>query len=227
MIEFDAIIFDFDGVLIESEFEGNRHLAELLTELGHPTSVAEAVEHYTGLAGRDFIDTVERRIGRQLPSEFHQATRVLRDRSLEEGIAAVGGAIKFVRSLPADLPKALASSSSTRWVRTHLDHLGLGEAFEPHVYSGAEHVERGKPEPDLYLHAARQLGVAIERTVIIEDSKVGATGALASGARVIGLAAGRHCFDGHADMLRSLGVQHVAQSFDEVARLLGLDQTSR
>jgi len=227
MIGFDAIIFDFDGVLIESEFEGNRQLAELLTALGHPTTVAEAIEHYTGLSGRDFIGAVEQRIGAELPPEFHRETRALRDRSLEEGIAAVAGAVRFVRALPPSLPKALASSSSTRWVRTHLDHLGLGDAFEPHVYSGAEHVERGKPAPDLYLHAARQLGVAIERAVVIEDSKVGAKGALASGAAVIGLAAGRHCFDGHADMLRALGVEHVARSFDEVAQLLGLDQASR
>lgn len=227
MTDFEAIIFDFDGVLIESEFEGNRHLAELLTSLGHPTTVAEAIEHYTGLSGRDFISAIEDRIGRRLPAEFHQATRSLRDQSLEEGIAAVGGAIQFVRALPPALPKAVASSSSTRWVRTHLDHLGLSEAFEPHVYSGAEHVQRGKPEPDLYLHAARELGVAIDRTVILEDSKVGATGALASGATVIGLAAGRHCFDGHGDMLRSLGVDHVAHSFDEVARLLELHQTSK
>jgi HAD superfamily hydrolase (TIGR01509 family) len=227
MIDFDAIIFDFDGVLIESEFEGNRHLARLLTGLGHPTSVAEAIEHYTGLAGRDFVDAVERRIGRELPPEFHQQTRALRDRSLREGIAAVAGAIRFVRGLPESLPKAVASSSSTRWVRAHLAHLGLSDAFEPHVYSGAEHVQRGKPAPDLYLHAARELGARIERTVILEDSKVGATGALASGATVIGLAAGRHCFDGHADMLRTLGIEYVAHSFDEVERLLGLDQTSR
>lgn len=227
MTGFDAIIFDFDGVLIESEFEGNRHLAELLSALGHPTTVAEAIEHYTGLSGRDFIGAIEHRIGRELPPEFHQATRMLRDQSLEEGIAAVAGAIEFVRALPPTLPRAVASSSSTRWVRTHLDHLGLTDAFEPHVYSGAEHVARGKPEPDLYLHAARELGVDIARTVILEDSKVGATGALASGATVIGLAAGRHCFDGHAGMLRALGLQHVAHSFDEVARLLGLDQISR
>jgi beta-phosphoglucomutase-like phosphatase (HAD superfamily) len=63
--------------------------------------------------------------------------------------------------------------------------------------------------------------------VIIEDSKVGATGALASGATVIGLAAGRHCFDGHADMLRSVGVEHIAHDFDQVARLVGLDQMSK
>jgi beta-phosphoglucomutase-like phosphatase (HAD superfamily) len=226
-VKFDAIIFDFDGVLIESEFEGNQRLAELLTSLGHPTSMAEAIEHYTGLAGQDFVAAVETRIGRALPPEFHERGRVHRDRAMREGIDEVAGAIEFVRSLPPQLPKAVASSSSTNWVRTHLAHIGLEDVFAEHVYSGREHVSRGKPAPDLYLHAATALGVDIGRTVIIEDSKVGATGALASGAAVIGLAAGRHCFDGHADMLRSVGVTEIAHSFDEVARLVGLDQTSR
>ena len=226
-MKFDAIIFDFDGVLIESEFEGNQRLAELLTSLGHPTSIAEAIEHYTGLAGQDFVAAVETRIGRPLPPEFHERGRVHRDRAMREGIDEVAGAIEFVRSLPPQLPKAVASSSSTNWVRTHLAHIGLEDVFAEHVYSGREHVSRGKPAPDLYLHAATALGVDIGRTVIIEDSKVGATGALASGAAVIGLAAGRHCFDGHADMLRSVGVTEIAHSFDEVARLVGLDQTSR
>jgi beta-phosphoglucomutase-like phosphatase (HAD superfamily) len=108
-----------------------------------------------------------------------------------------------------------------------LAHLGLSEAFGPHIYSGREHVNRGKPAPDLYLHAARELGIDIVRTVVIEDSKVGATGAVASGATVIGLAAGRHCFDGHADMLRSVGVEKIAHSFDELARLVGFHQTRK
>ena len=223
----DAIIFDFDGVLLESEFELNHLLAELLTNLGHPTSVAEAIEHFTGLAGHDFIDTVESRIGRPLPADFNERTREASARALRDGIEEVAGAVEFVRALPPELPKAIASSSSTRWMRTHLQHLGLTEAFGPHIYSGREHVERGKPAPDLYLHAADALGVAIERTAIIEDSKVGATGALASGATVIGLAAGKHCFDGHADMLRGAGIEHIATSFDEVAQLLGLVQPSR
>jgi HAD superfamily hydrolase (TIGR01509 family) len=221
-MRFDAIIFDFDGVLLESEFEGNQMLAELLTKIGHPTSVAEAVEHYNGLAGQAFIEAVEARIGQALPPEFHEGARALRDRSLREGIAAVTGAVEFVRALPQELPKAVASSSSTKWVRTHLAHLGLNHAFEAHVYSGREHVERGKPAPDLYLHAARELGADIGRSVILEDSKVGATGALASGATVIGLAAGRHCFDGHDEMLRSVGVRNIARSFEEVARFVGL-----
>jgi HAD superfamily hydrolase (TIGR01509 family) len=217
-----AIIFDFDGVLIESEFEGNRMLAELLTDLGHRTSVEEALGRFVGLAGPQFIEALEKHIGGPLPPEFVERRKAQTIRALEEGVRAVAGAVDFVRSLPPGLPRAVASSSSTRWLHTHLDHLGLADAFGEHVYSGREHVERGKPAPDLYLFVAQQLRVPIEDCVVIEDSEVGATGAIASGARVIGLAAGSHCLDGHGDVLRALGVKEIAHSFDEVQQLLYL-----
>jgi len=143
-------------------------------------------------------------------------------RALREGLAEVVGAVEFVRSLPPALPRAVASSSSTHWIRTHLEHLGLTNEFGDHVYSGREHVEHGKPEPDLYIYAAQRLGVPIQEAVILEDSRVGVTGALASGARVIGLAAGLHCLDGHDEMLRAHGVREIAYSFDDVRRLLNL-----
>ena len=222
-MKFHAIIFDFDGVLLESEFEGNRLLAELLTDLGHRTSVEEAIQRYVGLAGPQFIAAIEKRIGGSLPPEFHERRKEQSVTALREGVRAVMGAVEFVQSLPASLPKAVASSSSTRWLSGHLRHLGLAETFGPHVYSGREHVSRGKPAPDLYLHAAKQLGAAIERTLILEDSEIGVAGALASGATVIGFAGGSHCFDGHGDRLRELGVHHVATSFDEVGKLIGLD----
>ena len=222
MRDFRAIIFDFDGVLLESEFEGNRLLAELLTDLGHVTSVEETFKHYAGLSGRQFIDTIEARIGARLPPEFHERMRNRAAEALRDGIAAVAGAVDFVQALPPGLPKAVASSSSTDWIRTHLDHLGLAAAFGDHLYSGREHVDRGKPAPDLYVFAAAQLGVPIGDCVILEDSEVGAAGALESGARVIGLAAGRHCLDGHAEALRALGVKEVAHSLDAVRELLGL-----
>ena len=222
MSDFGAIIFDFDGVLLESEFEGNRELAELLTELGHEHSVEETLRHYVGLAGKDFITAIEARIDSELPPEFHERMREKSVEALRDGIAAVVGAVEFVQSLPPELPKAVASSSSTRWIRRHLEHLGLAGVFGDHIYSGREHVERGKPEPDLYIHAAARLGVAIDQAVIIEDSPVGVKGALASGARVIGLAAGSHCLDGHDSMLRELGVQKIAYTFEDVRRLLRL-----
>jgi len=222
MTSVDAIIFDFDGVLVESEFYGNQLLAELLTELGYPTSTREAIRAFVGFSGAQFLAAIERRIGGPIPPEFQAKRKAQTERVLREGLRAVVGAVEFVRSLPPDLPRAIASSSTLRWIRPHLDHLGLADAFGDHLYSGREHVEHGKPAPDLYLYAARQLGADIARCAIIEDSEVGATGALASGAMVIGLAAGSHCFDGHGDLLRGVGVEHVAHTFDEVRRLLDL-----
>jgi len=218
----EGLIFDFDGVLLESEFEGNRELAELLTELGHHHTIAETNRHYTGLSGADFISAIESRIGAELPREFHDRLRDRSRKALRDGIAAVAGAVDFVTSLPADLPRAVASSSSTQWISGHLRHLGLERAFGDHIYSGREHVERGKPQPDIYLHAAAMIEVPIDDCAILEDSVVGATGALVSGARVIGLAAGSHCRDGHDALLREVGVREIAYSFDDVRRLLDL-----
>ena len=219
MREVGAIIFDFDGVLIESEYLGNVQLARTLTALGYPTSVEQALLQFTGLGGPDFTLAVERWIGGTIPQAFHDDRAAEDARVMREGIEAVSGAIDFVRGLPALLPKAIASSSSTRWITTHLDHIGLAGVFADHLYSGREHVVRGKPAPDIYLHAAKSLGVAIEHALIIEDSPVGVTGAVASGAMVVGLAVGRHCADGHDDLLRRHGATQVVHSFAEIAAL--------
>lgn len=221
-MRFDALLFDFDGVLIESEYLGNKHIADFLTASGHPITPEESMARFMGHAGHDFIARVEAFIGGPLPADWQEQRRIENERVLAEGIEEVAGAVAFVRSLPADLPKAVVSSSSTRWIRTHLQHLGLENVFGDHLYSGAEHVTRGKPAPDLYLYGARQLGVAIERCSILEDSPVGATGAVASGGHVIGLCAGRHCSIGHDARLRDIGVQTIAHDFDDIRRELGL-----
>ncbi len=219
-MKFSAIIFDFDGVLIDSEYVGNRQIAAFLSSVGHPTTVEESMAQFMGLADRDFHAAVERWIGGPLPDTFHAARAAEDDRVMAEGIAAVHGAIDFVQSLPPALPRAIASSSSTRWITRHLDHIGLRAAFGDRIFSGKEHVKRGKPAPDLYLHAAAALGVAIEECVILEDSPVGATGAVASGAYVIGLCAGMHCGADHAAVLRGIGVDAIAHDFADVARLV-------
>lgn len=219
-MRFEALIFDFDGVLLESEYAGNAQLADWLTRSGHPTSVEQAMDEFMGLAGLDFIGAVERWIGRAVPDDFHVARAEEDRRAIEEGIAEVAGAVAFVRSLPPELPKAICSSSSTQWIESHLRNLGLEGVFGDRIFSGREHVARGKPAPDLYLHAAAALRVPIERIAIIEDSPVGVQGALASGATVIGLIAGSHCRADHEERLRALGVERVARDFDEVAALL-------
>ncbi len=219
-VRFDALLFDFDGVLIESEYSGNRHLADWLTAAGYPTTAEHSMAHFMGLSGTDFIARVESHIGGTLPQAFHDARTEENARVLAAGVDPVDGAVAFVRALPPELPKAIVSSSSTEWIDRHLRHIGLRDAFGSHVYSGKEHVGRGKPAPDLYLHGARALGVDIRKTAILEDSPVGATGAVASSAYVIGLCAGTHCGIGHDDRLRALGVDAIAGDFAEVARLL-------
>ena len=226
MTRFDALLFDFDGVLIESEESGNRHLADYLTGAGYPTTPEQSMARFMGLSGKDFLAAIEAHIGAPIPPGFQQARRVEDERCLIEGIAEVAGATAFVHALPAGLPRAVVSSSRVRWIATHLEHLGLRDAFGVHLYSGAEHVTNGKPAPDLYLYAADKLGVAIERCAIIEDSPVGATGAVASGAFVIGLVAGGHCAPDHGDRLRAIGVKAVASNFDEVTAILGLSDQS-
>ncbi|WBH18116.1 HAD family hydrolase [Sphingomonas radiodurans] len=221
-MKFDALLFDFDGVLIESEYLGNQHIADFLTRAGHPTTTEESMANFMGYSGRDFITRLESWIGRPLPDEWNTERLAENDRLLAEGIAEVAGAVAFVRSLPADLPKAVVSSSSTHWISTHLDHLDLADVFGTHIYSGAEHVTRGKPAPDLYLYGAAQLGIPIDRCAILEDSPVGATGAVASGGHVIGLCAGQHCAPGHDARLRAIGVKEIAHDFDDVRRMLGL-----
>jgi HAD superfamily hydrolase (TIGR01509 family) len=219
-VRFDALIFDFDGVLLESEYAGNVQLADWLTRSGHPTSVEQAMDEFMGLAGLDFFGAVERWIGRSLPDDFHEARAAEDRRAIEEGIDAVEGAVAFVRGLPPALPKAICSSSASYWVESHLRNLGLEGAFGSMLFSGREHVARGKPAPDLYLHAAAALRVPIHRMLIIEDSPVGVQGALASGATVLGLVAGSHCGPDHEARLRELDVTNIARNFDEVAAFL-------
>jgi len=219
-MSFGGFILDFDGVLIESEYVGNRQIAEYLTRIGHPITAEQSMAMFMGLAGRDFTDAIERWIGRALPDDFRAAREEEDARVLREGLEAVAGAVAFVESLPPDLPRAIASSSSVEWIEAHLAHLNLRRHFGDHLYSGRSHVERGKPAPDLYLHAAQAIGVPVERIAIEEDSPVGVKGAVASGAFVIGLTAGNHCLDGHADRLRALGVHAVSGSFEQVASLL-------
>lgn len=219
-MKFDGLLFDFDGVLLESEYAGNRQIAEYLTSRGHPTTPEESMAQFMGLAGHDFIAAIERWIGRAVPDDFHAERQAEDRRALAEGLDAVAGAVAFVRALPPSLPRAIASSSSTQWITRHLDHLGIREAFADRIFSGREHVQRGKPAPDLYLHAAQAIGVDIARAAIIEDSPVGAAGAVASGGHVIGFVGGSHCGPDHADRLRALGVHDIATNFDEVAALV-------
>jgi HAD superfamily hydrolase (TIGR01509 family) len=212
-----AVIFDFDGVIADSEILSNRALAESLCAIGLPTTVEESLRDYCGHNWLEVQRRIEARHGRRLAAGFRETHRAHSRARFEREFAAVAGVERFLDGLKAP-KRAIASSSRAEYIHWALDKFGLGHHFADHVYS-ADGMVRGKPHPDIYLAAARGLGTAPDRCLAIEDSPVGARAAVAAGMTVVGLAAASHIVDpqAHAEQLCAAGVHHVAFSFEEIA----------
>ena len=211
-----AVIFDFDGVVADSEILSNRSLAESLCAIGMPTTVEESLRDYCGLNWLELQRRIEARHGRPLPPGFRETHRAHSREMFDREFTPVVGVDRFLDRLTV-ARRAIASSSRAAYIRWALDKFGLGHHFAEHVYS-AEGMERGKPHPDIYLAAASGLGIAADRCLAIEDSPVGARAAVAAGMTVVGLAAASHIADreAHAEQLRSVGVHRIAFSYDEL-----------
>jgi HAD superfamily hydrolase (TIGR01509 family) len=182
------VIFDNDGVLVDSERLANGILADLLTEAGLPYTLDEAVRDYMGGSMVSMRQKAEAKLGSPLPADledrYHQR--------LFEGFAhlqPVPGVREVLDRLDADgTTYCLASSGTHRRIRTALTTVGLWDRFEGRTFS-SEDVEHGKPAPDLFLHAASSMGVKPDDCVVVEDSPLGVEAANAAGMRVYGFAA--------------------------------------
>jgi HAD superfamily hydrolase (TIGR01509 family) len=161
---------------------------------------------------------IEAEIGRPLPEDFRPRTKQAFERRLDE-VTAVSGVVDFLGALPP-MPKAVASSSPTRWLRSSLERFGLAHHFGDRLFSAAEHVTRGKPAPDIYLHAAAELGVDPRDVLVLEDTAPGVAAARSAGMKVVGLCAGLHCGPGYGDRLRSAGADPVVASYAEVLEFI-------
>ncbi|MBU0825371.1 MAG: HAD family phosphatase [Alphaproteobacteria bacterium] len=218
-MRFAAIIFDFDGVIADSEVRANLSLAESLTAAGMPSTYDECLRDYYGHNWQETQRRIEARFGRPLPADFREQHRErARDRFME-GFDAVPGAADFLATLGA-LPRAIASSSRAEYIGWALQLFGLGHHFSDHVYS-ADGWDRGKPFPDIYLAAAKGLSVDPALCLAIEDSPTGAMAALAAGMTVVGFCGAGHIVDRavHGEMLRRVGAHHVALTFGEIEDL--------
>jgi HAD superfamily hydrolase (TIGR01509 family) len=206
-----AIIFDFDGVIADSEVLSNTTLAEIITELGVPTTLDDAYRDYMGKRFHEVIAAIEQALGRSLPDGFaddYQRRTLARFRS---ELRAIEGVRDFIARFSA-LPRCIASSSSPDRLALCLEVLGMEALFEGRVFS-ASLVARGKPHPDIFLHAAAAIGVPPDQCIVIEDSAGGVIAARAAGATVIGLLAAGHIRDGHAAVLTGAGAHYVVDSF--------------
>jgi HAD superfamily hydrolase (TIGR01509 family) len=215
---FDLVIFDYDGVVADSELLNNLVLAELLTEIGLPTTVDDAIDTYMGRRWLDCAPLIEARLGRPCPDHLHpEWTRRCGERAAAT-LEPVPGVADFVASLSHS--RCVASSSPPRWIELGLERFGLSQAFGGAIYSAAVHVTRGKPHPDLFLHAAEAMGARAERTLVIEDTATGVKAGVAAGMTVVGLCAGGHIRAGHSEGLMEAGAHHLADAYTDVRPLL-------
>ena len=217
---FDAVLFDCDGVLVDSELITNRVLAQMLGELGWPISVAETMRVFMGKAVRDEAPLIETRTGVAITEQWLTQFRERRNAALERELVAIDGAASAVRALHATLDRriAVASGADRHKVEMQLKMTGMLDYFEDRVFSGHE-MPRTKPHPDVYLAAAQALGVDPERCAVVEDTVTGATAGLAAGATVFGYAPAKV---GHStpDALRDVGVALVFEDMEQLPALL-------
>lgn len=209
------LIFDFDGVVADSETIANQALADYLTSIGHPTSLDEAMRLFMGKRHADTLAAIVHYIGRPIPDSFETDYRANVRVVMRRDVQPIPGVAAFL-DRHADLPKCVASSSSREWLDHCVDRFGFRPAFGDNLFS-ATLVANGKPAPDIFLLAADRMRAAPAATIVIEDSPTGVQGAVAAGMTVIGFLGGSHVRAGHADKLRAAGAHTIAEDFDEVA----------
>ncbi|WP_435799043.1 HAD family hydrolase [Streptomyces avermitilis] len=189
-MRYDLVIFDNDGVLVDSEPLSNTLLAAYLTELGHPTSYEESLRDYMGAAMHRVHDLVQERTGQRLPDDFDEVFHGRVFAAFERELEPVAGAVDILEKLTADgVPYCVASSGSHERIRVGHRKTGLDRWFEDGRIFSSQDVGRGKPAPDLFLHAAERMGVPPKRCVVVEDSPLGVQAANAAGMDVLGYTA--------------------------------------
>jgi HAD superfamily hydrolase (TIGR01509 family) len=211
----DLVIFDCDGVLVDSEVIACRAVAETLQAAGHAISAEWVAERFVGVSNRDMYAALERALG-ALPPRFDADMNARAAALFARELKATAGIEAALRALATRI--CVASSSTPAQLARKLEWTGLQPWFAGAVFSAAE-VARGKPAPDLFLYAAARLGVAPARALVIEDSLAGIAAGRAAGMTVFGFTGGSHCRAGHGERLAQAGAELV---FGEMSELPGL-----
>ena len=209
----DLIIFDCDGVLVDSEVISCRVHADVLTRYGYPITAEQVHQRFLGRSAHEATLEVERELGRPLAEAFELERRTALLAELAETVEAIPHLHETLDAI--GLRICVASSAAHEKIFTTLSRVGLYGRFAPNIYSGTQ-VSFGKPAPDLFLFAAEQMQAAPARCLVIEDSVPGITGAVAAGMTVLGFHGGSHCRPGHADALQAAG---AFRTFDDMRQL--------
>ncbi|MCX8281371.1 HAD family phosphatase [Phyllobacterium sp. 0TCS1.6C] len=208
MMEPQLIIFDCDGVLVDSEFLAAQVESELLTQSGYPIDPETIAERFAGLTWTDILLQVEKESGIPISAQLIEESARQMDHKLRNELNVIEGVEQVVANLP--YRKCIASNSIGSSLKMMLEQSTLYELFAPHIFSAREvGTQKPKPAPDVFLYAAKQFEVDPRHAIVIEDSSHGVHAACAAGMRVIGFTGGSHTYPGHADRLTDAGAETV------------------
>jgi HAD superfamily hydrolase (TIGR01509 family) len=207
------VIFDCDGVLIDSEIVVCRLVAEEMTRLGFPHTTHDVIERYAGRPEREMIADIERRTGRQVPPDYFARIKPLVAEAYADELAPISGAREVLETLA--VPHCVASSSDPAKLRLGLETVGLLPLVAANLVSAAW-VHQGKPAPDVFVYAAGWMRTPVSACLVIEDSLAGVRAGRAAGMRVVGFTGGRHCGPEHGRRLLDAGAEAVVTDLRHV-----------
>jgi HAD superfamily hydrolase (TIGR01509 family) len=213
MKRFGLVIFDCDGVLVDSEVITSRVFAAMLNELGIPATVDEVFDKFVGRSMSQCLDVIAELIGREVPADFAQQYHQRTALALKSDLKTVPGIESALAEIR--LPYCVASNGSHEKMQTTLGITGLLPKFHGKLFSVTE-VARGKPFPDVFLYAAAQSGVAPSACAVIEDTPTGVTAGVAAGMTVYG-----YCAYTPVHRLIAAGAHHTFDSMRDLPALLG------
>ena len=213
----DLIIFDCDGVLVDSEIVSFEAEAAMFAEIGIGLTTHDLLTRFLGTSSASMFAIIERENGIKLPPDFAEQAARRTLEAFDRELQPIPGIAELLANVPDR--KCVASSSEPPRIRHSLSLAGILHYFEPHIFSSTQ-VKHGKPAPDLFLLAAESMGAAPACCLVIEDSVAGVTAARAAGMTVLGFTGGSHCLDGHAEKLRRSGASEVFGSCPELASYL-------
>jgi HAD superfamily hydrolase (TIGR01509 family) len=211
------ILFDCDGVLVDSEIIAANVLLRLLKPFGYEMNVKHFMQRFAGMKDNDILAHISESHQIQFPAQFpHQLEEAIDD-SLQAELQAINGVQEALHAI--SLPKAVVSNSQLERVKNSLAVAQVSHFFDDRIYT-AEMAGKPKPDPDIYLYALRQLGLQVDEAWVVEDSLTGVTAAHGAGLKVIGFTGASHIMEGHAEKLIACGATQTVETMEELSRAL-------
>ncbi len=216
---YDLIIFDCDGVLINSEMIAARVEAAAYKRVGFEMEPLGFAEHFAGMTHHDIQSVIEEELGEKLDKGFQEKLEEAFFELADSDLTPVDGVYEMLDQVEG--PRCICSNSASQYLQRYLSDLGLYERFEPHIFSAAEVGSKAvKPDPNVFKHAAQTLGFEPKACLVVEDSASGVKAGVAAGMAVIGFVGADHTWPGHAEVLMQAGAMTTVNRHADLAETI-------